>query len=198
MGELSQPNYLGDWLKWEEDNRYCRDVKTVLTSADLPSGQVLGTESVFSKTAPYDNSNPAAATCVLVEPIVAEPAQKVTSIVNLSTTGTVLFPEPHGLAVGDIVKVSGATVDTDLNCNSAVATVPDEDTITITTASVSNATYTETTIRVTKLNHEAAVLVRGPALINANGLNFGASDSTGITAGLADLKALGAIELEGE
>jgi len=189
---------LGDWLKFEEDNRYSRDVKTVLATADLPSGQVLGTESTFSKSAPYDNSNPAAATCILVEPVVCEPAQKVTSITNLSTTGTIVFPEPHGLAVGDVVKVSGATVDTDLNCNSAVATVADGVTCTITTASVSNAAYTEATLRVTKLNHEAAVLVRGPALISKNGLNFGASDSTGITAGLADLKLLGIIELEGE
>jgi hypothetical protein len=196
MSALSQPQYIGDWLKFEEDNRFCRDVVTVLVSADLPSGQVLGVESTFSKYAPYDNSNPSAASAILIEPQVTEDAKTVTSITDATNTATVVFPDPHGLAVGDIIKVSGATVDTDLNGNYAVATVASATSITFTTANVTDAAYTETTLRITKLNHEAAVIVRGPAQINPAGLNWGTSDGTGVTAGLADLKALNIIALE--
>jgi hypothetical protein len=100
------------------------------------------------------------------------------------------------LITGDIVKISGATVDTDVNGNYSV-TVTTTTVFTITSASVTDATYTESTLRVTKLNRKAAVLARGPATVSKAGLNWGTSDATGITAGLADLKLLGIIAREG-
>lgn len=196
MAPLAQPKVLGDWLKWEEENLYCRDVVTVLVPADMPSGQVLGVESVFSKYAAYDNSNPAAAAAILLHRLAAKTAMTVTSIVDAANVSTVTTPTPHGLVVGDIVKVSGATGDTDLNANQSVVSVPTSTTFTIASASVTDATYTETTLRITKLNQQATVIVRGPAEINTTGLNWGTSDGTGVTAGLADLKLLNIIVKE--
>ena len=198
MGVLTQEKYLGDWLVDEFGApNYCREEVVVLAPVDLPSGQVLGVESSFSKYARYDNSDPAAAAGVLVNAIDKADANEVTSIVDLSDAATVTTPVPHGLIVGDIVCISGATADTDLNGNYAVATVPTTTTFTIVTANVTDATYTEATLRITKLNHAAAMLSRGPATISKAGLDWGDSDSTGITAGLVDLLALLIVAREG-
>jgi hypothetical protein len=88
---LTEQQYLGDWLKEEygTPTGYCREEVTVLIDADRPSGQVLGVESVFSKYAPYDNSNPAAAAAILIENQILADAKTVTSIVDASNTATV-------------------------------------------------------------------------------------------------------------
>ena len=71
--------------------------------------------------------------------------QTFTNIVVLTNTGTVTATS-HGLLVGNEVTISGATVDTDLNGTYYVQTVADANTFTITTASVADATYTESTL----------------------------------------------------
>lgn len=70
----------------------------------------------------------------------------LTSIAVSTNVGTVTTAADHGLTVGSTVVVSGATVDTDLNGTYAVVTVPSSKTFTITTASVTDATYTESTL----------------------------------------------------
>ncbi len=72
----------------------------------------------------------------------------LTSIVVLTNAGTVTTSTAHGLAVGNLVTISGATVDTDLNGTYYIQTVGSTTTFTITTASVANATYTESTLEV--------------------------------------------------
>lgn len=72
----------------------------------------------------------------------------LTNIVDSSNTSTVTTSTAHGLAVGNLVTVSGATVDTDLNGTYVIQTVGSSTTFTITTASVSDATYTETGLQV--------------------------------------------------
>jgi hypothetical protein len=69
------------------------------------------------------------------------------SITNSSTTATVAWTA-HGLATGNRVVVSGASVDTDLN-GSYVIIVTGADAFTFTTASVGNAAYTEATLAIT-------------------------------------------------
>lgn len=69
----------------------------------------------------------------------------LTNIVVLTNVGTVNITA-HGLAVGQRVIISGATVDADLNGSYIVQTVPDANSFTITTASVADATYTEATL----------------------------------------------------
>jgi hypothetical protein len=76
-------------------------------------------------------------------------AATLTSIAVAANVGTVTTSADHGLAVGHWITVSGATVDTDLNGTYKVASVPTSTTFTIATASVGNATYTDTTLRFT-------------------------------------------------
>ncbi len=75
-------------------------------------------------------------------------ASTLTSIVVSSNTGTVTIPS-HGLAVGNMITVTGATGDTDLNSTWIVQTVSDANTFTVTTASVSDATYNNAALVVT-------------------------------------------------
>lgn len=73
----------------------------------------------------------------------------LTNIIDAANTSTVTTASAHGLAINDKVVVSGATVDTDLNGTYLVQTVGSTTTFTITTASVSDATYTEATLKFT-------------------------------------------------
>lgn len=67
----------------------------------------------------------------------------LTNVVVAANVGTVTTSAAHGLAVGNKVTIAGATVDTDLNGSYYVQTVGSTTTFTITTASVANATYTD-------------------------------------------------------
>lgn len=72
----------------------------------------------------------------------------ITSIAVATNVGTVTIPA-HGLAVGNLVTITGATVDADLNGTYYVQTVPGATTFTITTASVADGTYVEATLVLT-------------------------------------------------
>ena len=76
-------------------------------------------------------------------------ATTLTNIVVATNVGTVTFSAAHGLNPGNRIAVSGASVDSDLNGNYYVQTVPTASTLTITTASVADATYTEAGLVVT-------------------------------------------------
>ena len=65
----------------------------------------------------------------------------LTSVVVATNVGTVTTVAAHGLMVGELVTISGATGDTDLNTTYIVATVPSSTTFTVTTSSVSDGTY---------------------------------------------------------
>ncbi len=67
----------------------------------------------------------------------------LTSIVVLTNVGTATTTGAHGYAIGHRIQVRGATVDTDLNGDYTIATVPSGTTFTFATANVANATYTE-------------------------------------------------------
>jgi hypothetical protein len=73
----------------------------------------------------------------------------LTSVVVLSDVGTLVFAEAHNKAVGDIIVISGATTDTDLNATYTVASIPSATTLTVATSSVSDGTYTDAGIVVT-------------------------------------------------
>lgn len=65
----------------------------------------------------------------------------VTQIVDSSSTATVTYASAHGLGIGNRVVIAGVTGDTDLNGTYIVLTVPSTTTITITSSSVTDATY---------------------------------------------------------
>ena len=82
-------------------------------------------------------------------PIPAGLPSVLTNIVDSGTTSTITVVGAHGLAVGHRVTIAGATIDTDLNGTYTVAGVGSSTTFTITTAGVSDATYTAATLTVT-------------------------------------------------
>jgi hypothetical protein len=72
----------------------------------------------------------------------------ITSITDSSNTATIVLPN-HGLLPNNGITISGATVDTDLNGTYSVVSVSDANTFTITTASVTDAAYSESTLTIT-------------------------------------------------
>ena len=54
MSALSQPKYIGDWLKFEEENYYSRDTVTVLSGQKLVSGQVVAKQTSGGKVVSYN------------------------------------------------------------------------------------------------------------------------------------------------
>ncbi len=71
----------------------------------------------------------------------------LTSIGVATNVGTATTVSDHGLNIGDKIVVTGATVDPDLNATYAIATVPTSKTFTITTAAVSDGTYTNAALQ---------------------------------------------------
>lgn len=69
----------------------------------------------------------------------------LTSIAVSTNTATATFSSAHGLSAGNRFVVGGATVDTDLN-GSYIVTSVGSTTVVFTTASVADATYTESTL----------------------------------------------------
>ena len=49
MPVQAEPNYLGDWLKFEEDNLYSRDKVTVASGQNLATGTVVGVITASGK-----------------------------------------------------------------------------------------------------------------------------------------------------
>ncbi len=131
-----------------------RFIAVALTCAFIAYGQVPTGQTVIVSSGPErtqftqllfrDGSDNTEYICV------AERAQRsytwsiagstLTSIVDSSNTSTVTTASAHGLAVGNLVTVAGAT-DADLNGTYYIQTVGSTTTFTITTANVTDATY---------------------------------------------------------
>ena len=194
MPVLNESAYQGDWLVDEfSPPNYCRTEINVLAPVDIPSGTVIGLATTLTSFyAPYDNAGgantgkSAAAAGIALNTIEANPpvAVSIVDVADAAGVGTGTTIEEHCLVVGDIIGVFGAT-DADLNVYAAIASVPTTKTFTIVTASVTDATYS---CYYRKLNHATVGLLRGPAVV-AN-LDWGTCDSTGLTAGKAELLAL--------
>ena len=50
----TESTYLGDWLAWEQDNRYSRKDVTIVDGSTLVTGQAVGIVTASSKYAPFD------------------------------------------------------------------------------------------------------------------------------------------------
>ena len=79
---------------------------------------------------------------------ITKAATTLTNIAVSSNTATLTSASAHGLRPGNLITVSGGTVDTDLNGTYIILTVPSTTTLTFTTANVSDATYTDATLAV--------------------------------------------------
>ena len=190
MALLTEGKNLADWLVDEfSAPNFCRAEKIVIVDANMPSGVPLGVHTLTPALYPYDNAHPATVTAITLNALVKHPDMLVTSITDASNTATVVTPSNHGLVTGDIIKVTGATVDAALNGFYAV-TVTGVKGFTFTSAALADAAYTETTLRICKVNQPETCLVRGPAVISAGGLTWDAQcGTTESDAGIVDIKA---------
>jgi hypothetical protein len=79
MPVQSEPNYLGDWLKFEEDNLYSRDEVTVASGQSLATGTVIGIITASGKVtqlAPGASDGSENAAGVLLNAVDASAADK--------------------------------------------------------------------------------------------------------------------------
>jgi hypothetical protein len=77
MAAIQEPNRLGDWLKFEEDNLYSRDQVTVASGQNLKTGTVVGIITASGKVtqlAPSANDGSQNAAGVLVADVDASAA----------------------------------------------------------------------------------------------------------------------------
>ena len=79
MPVQSESNYLGDWLKFEEDNLYSRDEVTVASGQNLATGTVIGVITASGKVtqlAPAASDGSETAAGVLLNPVDASTGDK--------------------------------------------------------------------------------------------------------------------------
>jgi hypothetical protein len=72
MPVQTESNYLGDWLKYEEDNLYSRDEVTVASGQSLATGTVIGVITASGKVtqlAPAASDGSETAAGVLLNPV---------------------------------------------------------------------------------------------------------------------------------
>jgi hypothetical protein len=79
MPAQTEGNYLGDWLKYEEDSLYSRDEVTVISGQNLATGTVIGLITASGKVtqlAPAATDGSQNAAGVLLLPVDASAADK--------------------------------------------------------------------------------------------------------------------------
>ncbi|MGB9610783.1 MAG: head decoration protein [Bryobacteraceae bacterium] len=79
MPVQTESNYLGDWLKFEEDNLYSRDEVTVIAGQNLETGTVVGVITSGGKVtqlAPAASDGSETAAGVLLNPVDASTGDK--------------------------------------------------------------------------------------------------------------------------
>ncbi len=102
MALKSEPNYAGDWLKYEEDNLYSREEITVLSGQNLTSGAVVGKVAVGTVTgaAAPGNTGDGTIGTLSAGPGAKEGAYQVTVIEPAVDLGTFQVEDPDGVVIG--------------------------------------------------------------------------------------------------
>jgi hypothetical protein len=96
----------------------------------------------------------------------------LTSIVDSSNTSTITTSSAHGLSVGNLITIRGATVDADLNGTYYVQSVNSSTTFTITTSNVTDATYNESTLVISTNAPRSTANIWSILKISYNGTNM--------------------------
>ena len=107
MSVLTESNRLGDWLKWEQENQYSRDIVTVLagSGADrvLTSGMVLGKITKGAATGAAAAGNTGNGTITASPPVgqAAKPGvYRLVCIEPATNAGTFTVEDPDGILIG--------------------------------------------------------------------------------------------------
>lgn len=84
MAVQTEPNYLGDWLKFEEDSLYSRDEVVVASGQNLATGTVVGVVTASGKVtqlAPAASDGSENAAGVMLNPVDASAADQPGAII---------------------------------------------------------------------------------------------------------------------
>jgi hypothetical protein len=107
MPVLNQGKYLGDWLKWEPDNHYSREVVTVLAGSGaeraLTTGMVLGriTKAAATGAAVAGNTGDGTITAAPTVGAAAKPGvYRLTCIEPATNAGKFSVEDPDGVLIG--------------------------------------------------------------------------------------------------
>jgi len=102
MATKTQPNVLGDWLKWEQDNLYSREQITVLSGQNLKTGTVIGKVTVGGVTGAAVAGNTGDGTIgTLSAGTGARPGvYRATCIEPATNLGKFAVEDPNGVGIG--------------------------------------------------------------------------------------------------
>lgn len=106
MAVQTEGQYVGDWLKWEQEGRFSRKVVTILagSGADraLTSGMVLGcvTKGTASAAAVAGNTGTGTIGAITVGAAAKPGAYRLTCIEPATDAGKFQVEDPDGIAVG--------------------------------------------------------------------------------------------------
>lgn len=102
MATKNQPNTLGDFLKWEEDNLYSRREITVLSGQNLKAGAVLGAVAQAGATSAANagNTGNGAMGAITVGAGAMPGVYKLTFIEPGANVGTFRVEDPNGVEIG--------------------------------------------------------------------------------------------------
>ncbi len=221
MAAVTESKRLGDWLKWEQENQYSRDIVTVLagSGADrvLTSGMVLGRATKGTATGAAAAGNTGNGT-LTAHPTVGQAAKRgvyqVICIEPAANGGKFTVEDPDGILIG--IATVGVQFATHLTFTIADGGVDFAagDAFTITVAAGSGKVkqidfaatdgsdaacgiLTEDTTAPDSADRSAVAVVRN-ANVSDNGITWPAGATTDQkNAAIAQLKALGILVRQG-
>lgn len=221
MSVLTESRRLGDWLKWEQENQYSRDIVAVLagSGADrvLANGMVLGKITKGAATGAAVAGNAGNGT-ITANPAVGQAAKpgvyQVICIEPAANGGKFTVEDPDGILIG--IATVGAQFDTHLTFTIADGAVDfvAGDAFTITVAAGSGKVkqidfaatdgsdaacgiLTEDTTAPDGADRSAVAVVRN-AIVSDNGITWPAGATTDQkNAAIAQLQALGILVRQG-
>ena len=102
MSVKNEPNYLGDVLKWEQENLYSRDEVTVLSGQNLAVGTVVGKERIGTITgaAAAGNTGDGTMGAVTAGNGIQAGVYQVPIIETIVALGTFQVEDPDGAVIG--------------------------------------------------------------------------------------------------
>ncbi len=111
MPVLNQPNRLGDWLKWEEDNLFSRD-EVVLGAGNLLTGAIVGRKApAVTVTAGAGNTGNGVMGTVTLGPAALPGNYVLTCKTKQANAGVFTVADPRGLPLPDLTVAVAYTGD---------------------------------------------------------------------------------------
>jgi hypothetical protein len=221
MATQTEGQYVGDWLKYEQDSRYAREAVTILagsgSSRVLTSGMVLGrktTDTTGAATAGTNTGNGAMGTITVsgsaipgtYKLVFIEPATDLGRFVVYYPDGSVVGPGTVGTAFsGGGLAFTLADGATDFIAGDSFSIVVEQgvkylqfDEDGTTGAQIAAGILLNNVTALDAVDAVGVAIVRGPAIVSANGITWPSSTNAAEkAAAILQLNALGIQVREG-